>query len=185
MQISVHQSASAWYQLIRERGLGRARETDLLKPFASDVSIDQPNDVGNANAKPSLRPTLAAFAPPTLAVAATRNEGANTMIMERGARPDTLPKPERGKAVLIVWLGVAVGLVLGLGLGIGLGAALWSIGALGATHTNHAGVGVLSACERFFQCSTSDADEIPGPEELETMSAQRQARYAEPKWGTP
>ena len=112
-------------------------------------------------------------------------EGANTMIMERGARPDTLPKPERGKAVLIGWLGVAVGLVLGLGLGIGLGAALWSIGALGATHTNHAGVGVLSACERFFQCSTSDADEIPGPEELETMSAQRQARYAEPKWGTP
>jgi len=59
VQISVHQSASAWYQLIRERGLGRARETDLPKPFASDVSIDQPNDVGNANAKPSLRPTLA------------------------------------------------------------------------------------------------------------------------------
>ena len=59
VQISVHQSASAWYQLIRERGLGRAREPDLPKPFASDVSIDQPNDVGNANAKPSLRPTLA------------------------------------------------------------------------------------------------------------------------------
>jgi hypothetical protein len=61
VQISVHQSASAWYQLIRERGLGRARETDLPKPFASDVSIDQPNDVGNANAKPSLRPTPAAL----------------------------------------------------------------------------------------------------------------------------
>ena len=61
VQISVHQSASAWYQLIRERGLGRAREPDLPKPFASDVSIDQPNDVGNANAKPSLRPTLAAL----------------------------------------------------------------------------------------------------------------------------
>ena len=68
------------------------------------------------------------------------------MIMERGARPDTLPKPKRGKAALIGWLGVAVGLVLGLGLGIGLGAALWSIGALGATHTNHAGGGgVLGA----------------------------------------
>ena len=54
------------------------------------------------------------------------------MIMERGARPDALPKPKRGRAALIGWLGVAVGLVLGLGLGIGLGAALWSIGALGA-----------------------------------------------------
>src|SRR5215472_18598107 len=88
-----------------ERGLGRARETDLLKPFASDVSIDQPNDVGNANAKPSLRPTLAAFAPPTLAVAATRNEGANTMIMERGARPDALPgeaRRRRRDAILVV-----------------------------------------------------------------------------------
>ena len=114
MQISVHQSASARYQLIRERGLGRARETDLLKPFASDVSIDQPNDVGNANAKPSLRPTLAAFAPPTLAVAATRNEGANTMIMERGARPDALPKPKRGKTTLVAVVGIAVSLVLGL-----------------------------------------------------------------------
>jgi hypothetical protein len=114
VQISVHQSASARYQLIRERGLGRARETDLLKPFASDVSIDQPNDVGNANAKPSLRPTLAAFAPPTLAVAATRNEGANTMIIERGARPDTLPKPKRSRTALIALLGIAVGLVMGL-----------------------------------------------------------------------
>jgi len=115
VQISVHQSASARYQLIRERGLGRARETDLLKPFASDVSIDQPNDVGNANAKPSLRPTLAAFAPPTLAVAATRkSKGANTMIVERGARPDALPKPKRSRTALIAVLGIAVGLVLGL-----------------------------------------------------------------------
>ena len=126
VQISVHQSASARYQLIRERGLGRARETDLLKPFASDVSIDQPNDVGNANAKPSLRPTLAAFAPPTLAVAATRNEGANTMIMERGARPDALPKPKQARTVLAGVLGVGVGLVLGLGLGVGLGVLGWA-----------------------------------------------------------
>jgi hypothetical protein len=106
-------------------GLVRARETDLLKPFASDVSIDQPNDVGNANAKPSLRPTLAAFAPPTLAVAATRNEGANTMIMERGARPDALPKPKRARTVLAGVLGVGVGLVLGLGVGLGVLGWAW------------------------------------------------------------
>jgi hypothetical protein len=40
--ISVHQSASAWYQLIRERGLGRARETDLPKPFASELELTNP-----------------------------------------------------------------------------------------------------------------------------------------------
>jgi hypothetical protein len=80
---------------------------------------------------------------------------------------------------------VAMGAVFGLGLGVGLGANLNAIGALGATHTNHAGVGVLSARERFLQCSTSDADEIPGPEELEAMLAQRQARYAEPHWEVP
>jgi hypothetical protein len=89
---------------------------------------------------------------------------------------------------LIGVVGVTMGLVLGVpgvGPGVGLGANLNAIGALGATHTNHAGVGVLSARERFVQCSTSDADEIPGPEELEAMLARRQARYAEPKWGTP
>ena len=84
-------------------------------------------------------------------------------------------------STLIGVVGVAMGLVLGLGLGANLNA----IGALGATHTNHAGVGVLSARERFVACSTSDADEIPGPEELEAMLARWQARYAEPKWGTP
>jgi hypothetical protein len=88
-------------------------------------------------------------------------------------------------STLIGVVGVAMGLVLGLGLGVGLGANLNAIGALGATHTNHAGVGVLSARERFLQCSTSDADDIPGPEELEAMLARWQARYAEPKWGTP
>ena len=82
-------------------------------------------------------------------------------------------------------LGVAVGLVFGLGLGVGLGANLNAVGALAAPHSNHAGVGVLSARERFLQCSTSDADEIPGPEELEAMLAQRQARYAEPHWEVP
>jgi hypothetical protein len=124
VQISVHQSASAWYQLIRGQGLGRARETDLPKPFASDVSIDQPNDVGNANAKPSLRPTLAAFAPLTLAVAATRNEGANTMIIERGARPDALPDaharhitPFKWKPAVRLIVAALVGAVLGIAAG--------------------------------------------------------------------
>jgi hypothetical protein len=111
--------------------------------------------------------------------------GANTMIMERGARPDAFPKPKRSGPALIGVVGMAMGLVLGLGWGVGLGASLNAVGALSAPHTNHAGVGVLSARERFVQCSTSDADEIPGPEELEEMLARRQARYAEPHWGTP
>ena len=75
--------------------------------------------------------------------------------------------------------------MFGLGLGVGLGANLNAVGALSAPHTNHAGVGVLSARERFVACSMSDADDVPGPEELEAMLAHRQARYAEPKWGTP
>jgi hypothetical protein len=107
------------------------------------------------------------------------------MIMERGARPDAIPEPKRSGTALIGVVGMAMGLVLGLGWGVGLGANLNAVGALSAPHTNHAGVGVLSARERFVQCSTSDADEIPGPEELEEMLARRQGRYAEPKWGTP
>jgi hypothetical protein len=122
--------------------------------------------------------------PPQRCVAQTQSR-ANTMIMERGARPDALPKPKRGGAVLVGVVGVAMGLVLGLGAGVGLGASLNTVGALGATHTNHAGVGVLSAHERFVACSTSDADEISGPEELEAMLERWQARGAEPKWGTP
>ena len=42
------------------------------------------------------------------------SEGANTMIMERGARPDAVPKPKRGRTALIAVLGITVGLVLGL-----------------------------------------------------------------------
>jgi hypothetical protein len=37
-----------------------------------------------------------------------------TMIVERGARPDALPKPKRSKTALIAVLGITVGLVLGL-----------------------------------------------------------------------
>ena len=36
------------------------------------------------------------------------------MIMERGARPDALPKPKRGKTTLVAVVGIAVSLVLGL-----------------------------------------------------------------------
>ena len=114
-------------------------------------------------AKPSLRPTLAVFASLLLA-----NGG--------GAMQNS---------TLIGMVGVAMGLVLGLGWGVGLGASLNAVGALSTPHTNHAGVGVFSARERFVQCSTSDAENIPGPEELEAMLAWRQGRYAEPKWGTP
>ena len=92
---------------------------------------------------------------------------------------------KQGRTILVGVVSVAMGAVFGLGLGVGLGANLNAVGALGATHTNHAGVGVLSARERFVACSMSDADDVPGPEELEAMLAHRQARYAEPKWGTP
>jgi hypothetical protein len=36
------------------------------------------------------------------------------MIIERGARPDALPKPKRSRTALIALLGIAVGLVMGL-----------------------------------------------------------------------
>ena len=39
------------------------------------------------------------------------------MIIERGARPDALPKPKRGKTALIAVVGVGVGLLFGVGLG--------------------------------------------------------------------
>jgi hypothetical protein len=39
------------------------------------------------------------------------------MIMERGARPDAVPKPKRGKAVLAVVVLVGVG-ALAFGLGV-------------------------------------------------------------------
>ena len=46
------------------------------------------------------------------------------MLMERGARPDALPKPKRRRAVLVVVLAVGIGLALGLGLGIWLGPGI-------------------------------------------------------------
>jgi len=46
------------------------------------------------------------------------------MLMERGARPDALPKPKRRKTVLIWVLAVGIGLALGLGLGIWLGPGI-------------------------------------------------------------
>ena len=53
-------------------------------------------------------------------------KGANTMIVERGARLDAPPKPKRARTILAGVLGVGVGLVLGLGLGIGLGVLGWA-----------------------------------------------------------
>jgi hypothetical protein len=47
------------------------------------------------------------------------------MIVERGARPDALPKPKRGGAGVV---GVGVGLVFGLGANFAF------VGAFGATH---------------------------------------------------
>ena len=44
------------------------------------------------------------------------------MIVERGARPDALPNPKRGRIVGVV--GVGVGLALALGLGVGLGPGI-------------------------------------------------------------
>ena len=40
------------------------------------------------------------------------------MIIERGARPDALPKPKRGETALIAVVGVGVGLLFGVGLGV-------------------------------------------------------------------
>ena len=48
---------------------------------------------------------------------------------------------------------------------------------------------VMTERERFRLCSMSlteaEANPIPSNEELERMLARMQARYAEPKWGTP
>ena len=46
------------------------------------------------------------------------------MIMERGARPDVLPKPKPGGTALIGVVGVGIGLALALGLGVGLGPGI-------------------------------------------------------------
>jgi len=109
------------------------------------------------------------------------------MIMERGARPDALPKPKRSKTALIGVVGVAVGLALGLGLGVGLGGDFALVGAFGTKRVlaAMASPARMSERERFLQCSTSEFDDVPGPEELEAMLARRQGRYAEPHWGTP
>src|SRR6516164_4451901 len=99
------------------------------------------------------------------------------MIMERGARPDAFPKPKRARTALVGVVGVAVGLTLGLGLGVGLGGDFALVGTFGTKRVLAAMASPaqgLSAHEWFRQCSTSDADDIPGPEELEEMLARRQ-----------
>ena len=88
---------------------------------------------------------------------------------------------------MAVIVAIGVGLAFGVGLGVGLGANFAFVGALGATHPLKSTVAVMSARERFRLCSLTEAeaDPVPTPAELEAMLAQRQARYAEPKWGTP
>ena len=94
-------------------------------------------------------------------------------------------QPKRGKtAAFAVGLGVGVGLAFGLGLGVGLGANLNALGALSVGRTTCI-TPPLSARARFLACSMTEADDIPGPEELEAMLARWRGRYAEPKWGTP
>ena len=104
------------------------------------------------------------------------------MIVERGARPDALPKPKRGKTTLAVVVLVGVG-ALALGLGFGAGA-LNAIGALGSVRRLVCATPPPSARERFLACTVSEAP-VPTPEELERMLAQRQGRAATPGWGTP
>ena len=110
--------------------------------------------------------------------------------MERGARPDAVPKPKRGKTVFAVVL-LGVGLALGLGLGVGAGATLRDLrdGAAKEYPRLRAPLSATSAQEardRWVACSmTHQYDDAPGPEELEAMLARMQGRYAEPNWGTP
>jgi hypothetical protein len=61
---------------------------------------------------------------PRKSVAQSRRRKTNTMIMERGARPDALPKPKRRRTVLVGVVGVGVGLALALDLGVGLGPGI-------------------------------------------------------------
>jgi len=113
------------------------------------------------------------------------------MIMERGARPDALPNPKRsgrGKAVLAAVVLVGVG-ALAFGLGLGAGFHLNALERLGARALADLGKPVMSKREQFRLCSLSlteaEANPIPTNEELEWLLVRRQARYAEPKWGTP
>jgi hypothetical protein len=85
-------------------------------------------------------------------------------------------------------VGVGVGLALGVGLGTGLGAGLNAAGTLGITYTHAPRArSAVSAREWFRSCSMTEAEAnpIPTSEELELLLARMQARYAEPRWGTP
>jgi len=104
------------------------------------------------------------------------------MIVERGARPDAFPKPKRSGAALAGVVGVAVGLMFGLG--VGLGANFNAIGMFGGGRLA-CPTPPLSARARFLACSVSEAEDVSGHEELETMLARWRARYAEPHWGVP
>jgi hypothetical protein len=108
------------------------------------------------------------------------------MIMERGARPDAVPNPKRGKTTLIGVVGVVVGLILGVGLGVGLGADFALVGAFGTKQVLAAiaSSGGVSPQDRW-RCNSVSYDDVPTNEELEWIAVRWRARYAEPKWGTP
>jgi hypothetical protein len=76
------------------------------------------------NELPTQRRDYALRSPSLLPQRWLSNEGANTMIMERGARPDALPKPKRRRTALAGVVGVGVSLALALGLGVGLGPGI-------------------------------------------------------------
>ena len=92
----------------RERGLARNWMPTLL--CSNDSGGGEPGEHRTApleTDQPSIAQTQATI----------KRKGV-TMIIERGARPDALPKPKRGKTALIAVVGVGVGLLFGVGLGV-------------------------------------------------------------------
>jgi hypothetical protein len=112
-------------------------------------------------------------------------EGANTMIMERGARPDALPYPKRSRTTLAVIVALGVGLALGFGAGVGL-SKHWAQGSAGPRPRAALAVPDVGEARDRWRCnSVSEYDDVPTSEELEWIAVRWRARYAEPKWGTP
>jgi hypothetical protein len=95
------------------------------------------------------------------------------MIMERGARPDALPNPKRGKATLAALVLVGVG-ALAFGLGLGASYHLNAIESLGGRALADLAKPVMTERERFRLCSLSlteaEANPIPTNEELEWIA---------------
>jgi hypothetical protein len=88
------------------------------------------------------------------------------MIMERGARPDALPKPKRGKTTLAAVVLVGVG-ALGFGLGLGAGFHLNSLERFGGRALKDYCKPVMTERERFRLCSMSMTEAEANPIPLE------------------